>query len=73
MAPTTRRARGAEQALVGHALTPAVLRDAGRLAAIESQPISDVRASARYRTLLVETLVTRALTRCLGRIRETAS
>jgi hypothetical protein len=32
-----------------------------------------VRASARYRTLLVETLVTRALTRCLARIRDTAS
>jgi carbon-monoxide dehydrogenase medium subunit len=73
VAPTTRRARVAEQALVGRAPTPAVLRDAGRLAAVESQPISDVRASARYRTLLVETLVTRALTRCLGRIRETAS
>jgi len=73
VAPTTRRARGAEQALVGRAPTPAVLREAGRFAAAESQPISDVRASARYRTLLVETLVTRALTRCLARIRETVS
>ncbi len=73
VAPTTRRARAAEQALVGRALTEAVLRDAGRLAAAESEPISDVRASARYRTLLVETLVARALARCLGRIREASS
>ncbi|HWN13954.1 MAG TPA: xanthine dehydrogenase family protein subunit M [Candidatus Dormibacteraeota bacterium] len=73
VAPTTRRARAAERALEGRAPTPDVLRDAGRLAAVESQPISDVRASARYRTLVVETLVTRALTRCLERIREAAS
>ena len=73
VAPTTQRARAAEQSLVGLAPTPAVLREAGRLAAAESQPISDVRASARYRTLLVETLVTRALTCCLARIREAQS
>jgi len=73
VAPTTRRARGAEQALVGQAPTQKALREVGRLAAAESEPISDVRASARYRTLLVETLVTRALTRCLARIRDTAS
>jgi len=73
VAPTTRRARAAERALEGRAPTPDALREAGRLAAVESQPISDVRASARYRTLVVETLVTRALTRCLERIREAAS
>jgi aerobic carbon-monoxide dehydrogenase medium subunit len=73
VAPTTRRARAAECALEGHAPTPDVLREAGRLAAAECRPISDVRASARYRTLLVETLVPRALTRCLQRIREAAS
>ena len=73
VAPTTRRARAAEQALEGRAPTPDALRDAGRIAAGESQPISDVRASARYRTLIVETLVTRALARCLERIREAAS
>src|SRR5215831_13112122 len=73
VAPTTRRARAAEQALVGRAPTPATLREAGRLAAVESEPISDVRASARYRTLLVETLVTRALARCVARIQETTS
>jgi CO/xanthine dehydrogenase FAD-binding subunit len=73
VAPTTRRAQAAEQALEGRVPTADALREAGRLAAGESQPISDVRASARYRTLIVEALVTRALTRCLERIREAAS
>jgi carbon-monoxide dehydrogenase medium subunit len=44
------------------------MREAGRLAAAECSPISDVRASARYRRILVEALVTRALVRCLERI-----
>ena len=68
VAPTTMRARAAERALEGRPLTDDVLREAGRLAAGECRPISDVRASARYRRLLVETLVPRALRRCLERI-----
>jgi aerobic carbon-monoxide dehydrogenase medium subunit len=70
VAPTTMRARAAERALNGAALTEAAFREAGRAAAAECRPISDVRASARYRALLVETLVPRALARCLARIRE---
>lgn len=72
VAPTTWRARGAERVLEGRAVTPAVLADAGRAAAAECRPISDVRASARYRRLLVETLVPRALARCVERIRGNA-
>ncbi|OGL11100.1 MAG: hypothetical protein A3I14_15425 [Candidatus Rokubacteria bacterium RIFCSPLOWO2_02_FULL_73_56] len=68
VAPTTMRARAAERALEGRPLTDDVLREAGRLAAGECRPISDVRASARYRRLLVETLVPRALRRCRERI-----
>ena len=68
VAPTTMRARAAEQVLEGQVLTDAVVRRAGQLAAGECQPISDVRASARYRRLLVETLVPRTLQRCLERI-----
>lgn len=68
VAPTTMRARAAERSLEGQRLTDEVLAEAGRLAAGECRPISDVRASARYRRLLVETLVPRALRRCLERI-----
>jgi aerobic carbon-monoxide dehydrogenase medium subunit len=73
VAPTTWRARLAERALEGRPPTPDALREAGRLAAAECQPISDVRASARYRALLVQALVPRALERCIRRIREAAA
>ena len=69
VAPITMRARAAERSLEGRALTEETLREAGRLAAAEARPISDVRASARYRGLLVATLVPRALARCAERIR----
>jgi carbon-monoxide dehydrogenase medium subunit len=72
VAPTTWRAREAERVLEGRAVTPAALQEAGRAAAAECRPISDVRASARYRRLLVETLVVRALARCVERISENA-
>lgn len=68
VAPTAVRARAAERALEGQALTAAALKRAGELAAAECQPISDVRASARYRRLLVETMVPRAVERCRERI-----
>jgi carbon-monoxide dehydrogenase medium subunit len=67
---TTLRARDAERALEGAAPTEAALRDAGKRAAAACAPIDDVRASARYRRLLVEALVPRALERCVARIAE---
>jgi carbon-monoxide dehydrogenase medium subunit len=67
VAPTTMRARAAERTLAGRRPTSDVLREAGRAAAAECEPIADVRASARYRRLLVETLVPRALGRCAER------
>jgi carbon-monoxide dehydrogenase medium subunit len=73
VAPTTMRARGAERALEGRPLTDEAMREAGRAAAGECRPISDVRASARYRARLVATLVERALARCAERIRSGAS
>lgn len=72
VAPTTWRAREAEQALEGRVIGREALREAGRVAAADCRPISDVRASARYRQVLVETLVPRALARCVERVRETA-
>jgi aerobic carbon-monoxide dehydrogenase medium subunit len=46
----------------------AAFHEAGRLAAAEVTPIDDVRASARYRNLLVAALVERALVACAERI-----
>jgi carbon-monoxide dehydrogenase medium subunit len=66
--PTTLRARAAERVLEGDVPTPALLARAGQAAAAEARPIGDVRASARYRRLLVAALVGRALARCLERI-----
>jgi carbon-monoxide dehydrogenase medium subunit len=60
-APNPFRARSAEQALQGTTLEPAVLRAAARAARSEARPISDVRASAAYRSRLVETLTARAV------------
>lgn len=68
VAPTTIRAPEAEAVLIGRALNSGALREAGRAAAAGCQPIGDVRASARYRRLLVETLVPRVLGRCAERI-----
>ena len=73
VAPTAMRARAAERYLEGRPLTDEITREAGRIAAAECRPIGDVRASARYRALLVATLVPRALARCLEHIRVPAS
>jgi CO/xanthine dehydrogenase FAD-binding subunit len=69
VAPTTIRARATERSLEGRALTDETMRKAGRIAATEGRPIGDVRASARYRALLVTTLVPHALARCVERTR----
>lgn len=59
--PNPFRAKHAENLLTGKLLAPDLVRDAARQAAQEARPISDVRASAEYRHILVETLVERAL------------
>lgn len=60
-APNPFRARRAEARLEGEPLDPKLAAEAGRLAQEDSHPIDDVRASAAYRRILVETLVARAL------------
>jgi carbon-monoxide dehydrogenase medium subunit len=71
--PTTLRARAAERLLEDQPLTAEALRRAGEAAAGEAQPIGDVRASARYRRLLVAALVPRVLARCRDRARGAAA
>jgi carbon-monoxide dehydrogenase medium subunit len=71
--PVASRATDAEEILRGQPPTEAALREAGRRAASACTPISDVRASADYRRMLVEALVPRALKSCLQRLEERAA
>ncbi len=61
VAPTVVRATKAETFLEGRAATPDNFAEAGRLAVEDARPISDMRASAEYRTDLVAVLTRRAL------------
>jgi carbon-monoxide dehydrogenase medium subunit len=67
--PRVLRARAAETFLAGGDASAERFRAAGRLAAEGASPISDVRASARYRRQLIEVMVGRALARCAQAIR----
>jgi carbon-monoxide dehydrogenase medium subunit len=62
--PTPLRAPSAEHRLAGERPTPALLEEAGRLAATDARPISDTRGSADYRRSLVAVLTARALGDC---------
>ena len=61
-APTPLRAAGAEAALNGQRPALALFREAGRIAATETDPTADIHADAAYRREVAGTLVTRALT-----------
>jgi carbon-monoxide dehydrogenase medium subunit len=65
--PTPLRAAKAEQTLHGQSIGAEHIRQAARLAADESRPIDDVRASAWYRKTITETLTRRALFSLIGR------
>jgi carbon-monoxide dehydrogenase medium subunit len=67
VAPNPFRAKQAETLLAGKELEPDLIREAARRARDESRPISDVRASADYRRMLVETLVERAILKAMER------
>jgi carbon-monoxide dehydrogenase medium subunit len=67
VAPTPIRARAAEDALRGRLLDAVSLAEAGVVAARESRPITDVRASADYRQQMVQLFVQRALHTALTR------
>lgn len=61
VAPTPIRVPDAESLLAGKILDDAAIREAAEVAADAASPISDVRASAKYRRELVKVLVHRAL------------
>lgn len=61
VAPTPMRAREAEASLEGQMIDAAVIARAAKLAQAACKPISNVRASAAYRSDMVEVLTRRAL------------
>jgi carbon-monoxide dehydrogenase medium subunit len=65
VAPTPIRARQAEALLVGQKIAEEHLEKVAKVAQSEARPISDVRASAGYRTQLVQVLVKRAIQKAL--------
>lgn len=64
VAPTPIRATRTEALLRGQSLNPALLQEAGQMAAAEASPISDQRSSAEYRGWIVEALTRRGLAQC---------
>ena len=61
VAPTPIRAIKAEQRLNGEKINDPIIEEAAKIAAAESSPLDDHRASAEYRRMMVEVLVKRAL------------
>jgi len=61
VAPTPMRSKKAEERLRGEVISEKGILEAAKLAAQESKPIDDHRASAVYRRTMVEVLVKRAI------------
>jgi len=69
LAPTIRRVREAEDVLVGTAARASDVESAARVAADAASPISDVRASERYRRAMAAVIARRAIHAALTRAR----
>jgi CO/xanthine dehydrogenase FAD-binding subunit len=69
LAPTIRRVPAAEEALVGSTGDDGSVGGAARVAAEAATPISDVRASERYRRAMAEVIARRAVGIALSRAR----
>ena len=69
VAATTIRAAEAESMLVGQSMTDESMRAASAVAAANTTPVDDIRASASYRRQVTGVLVYRALRRAVDRTR----
>jgi carbon-monoxide dehydrogenase medium subunit len=67
VAPTVVRAPKAEAALIGKRIDESTAAAAGGVAAAEATPISDQRASAEYRTYLIEVMTKQSILRAAER------
>ncbi len=65
VAPTPLRAKQAEDFFRGKVINQANIEEAGKIAAGETRPISDVRSSAEYRKTVAEVLTRRAIQQAL--------
>jgi CO/xanthine dehydrogenase FAD-binding subunit len=68
VAPTPIRVPEVEALLVNRAIDAKLLTEAARVAGMQCQPISDIRASQEYRCSMVEVLTRRALIEAYRRI-----
>lgn len=63
---TPLRAYNAEKVLIGNEITDELLEEAGKAASQECNPISDVRASAEYRTDMIRVYTKRAVKKAVS-------
>ncbi|MFQ5998531.1 MAG: FAD binding domain-containing protein, partial [Candidatus Bathyarchaeia archaeon] len=68
VAPVVMRAHEAESLLVGNIPDKTLIEDVSKTAALESKPITDIRASASYRRAVTQTLLNQSLEKALERI-----
>ena len=66
VAPTPIRAKQAEAIVRGQRFSDELIEKAAEIAASESRPIDDHRASAEYRREMVKVLVRRAINRAIS-------
>jgi carbon-monoxide dehydrogenase medium subunit len=64
------RAKKAEEILLGKPIEDTQIEKASKIAAEESKPISDVRASAAYRREIVEILTRKAIREAIAALRK---
>jgi len=69
LAPTIRRVPEAERALLDGGAGPAAVQQAAQRAADAAEPISDLRASARYRQAMAAVITRRAIETAMARAR----